>query len=638
MSLHILKSDRGKEEKRVAQYMQEIREIAQAGLTRRELLKMGLVMGGAGLAAMHGIRHFKPYWGHEALAAGRLAITSPPTQAFVEPLYIPPALTPVRLNPRPSRGPNPTLSAVTGFREANRNPHQRWTEFGGLSDTAPGFTGKMYESKCMELDYSFGIRTDGTPLQSHIWTFVEAATGKIAPFRINAHYGEPVIHRIHNDTAHVGPYAGGFGINQITTHLHNGHTASESDGGPIDFFGPCRFKDYHYANVRAGFASNFPSTISPFNGAEVPGDVLETMGFLWFHDHRFDFTAQNVYKGMASFYTLFSEDAGIDTNDETTGLRLPSGEYDIPLIFTDPAFSEDGELFFDLFNLDGMLGDKEAVNLKIQPFLEVKRRRYRFRMLGGGPSRFRELFLSNGQNFIQISNDGNLLPRALAKKSVRISVAERFDVIVDFSKAGIGEKIRLVNRLEQVNGRGPTGRIIGGTPVLEFRVVGDAPDGSFPYQGGEPLLALPARLPIQRVRNFHFERSGGGWMINGEFFQPDVIREFLPQDAIENWVLTTGKGWSHPIHMHQEEFQILSRNDKAPPDYEIARKDVIDMGQNVVGRQGTGKAVFYTQHRDFDGHYPFHCHNTVHEDHAMMLLFNVGKELPRIDPDIDPIC
>src|SRR5207244_13230817 len=214
------------------------------------------------------------------------------------------------------------------------------------------------------------------------------------------------------------------------------------------------FKDDHYANVRDGFASTHPMSDLTIridgsgNGKMVPGDVKETMSFLWFHDHRFDFTAQNVYKGLASFFLLYSNDISLDTGDETTGLRLPSGEYDIPMIFADKVFDPTtGELFFDLFNLDGILGDKYTVNGKIQPYLEVKRRKYRFRLLDGGPSSLYEFFLSNGQPFIQITNDGNLLPRPLTRTSVRIGVAERVDVIVDFNNTKIGDHIYLPNRL-----------------------------------------------------------------------------------------------------------------------------------------------------------------------------------------------
>jgi FtsP/CotA-like multicopper oxidase with cupredoxin domain len=140
--------------------------------------------------------------------------------------------------------------------------------------------------------------------------------------------------------------------------------------------------------------------------------------------------------------SLFSNDILLDTDDETTGLRLPSGEFNIPMVIGDKVFDpHTGQLFFDLFNLDGILGDKETVNGKIQPFLEVKARKYRFLLLGGGPSGVREYFLSNGDSFIQLTNDGNLLPRPLTRKSIRLQVAERVDVIVDFFKSKPGEKI-----------------------------------------------------------------------------------------------------------------------------------------------------------------------------------------------------
>jgi FtsP/CotA-like multicopper oxidase with cupredoxin domain len=33
----------------------------------------------------------------------------------------------------------------------------------------------------------------------------------------------------------------------------------------------------------------------------------------------------------------------------------------------------------------------------------------------------------------------------------------------------------------------------------------------------------------------------------------------------------------------------------------------------------------YIRFRDFEGRYPIHCHNLVHEDHAMMLRFDVDQ-------------
>ena len=614
MRRNIITSDTRRREKIVGRYMQEIREIAKAGLSRRELLKMGLVMGAGGLAGLLGTRAFKPYWAH---ARDVFPFISPPNTPFQDALPIPPVMRPVTLNPEPTEHPNPHPAAtervphgvadVTGFTEADRPAHQRWEQF---------LPAEMYESIEQPVSNNFYPAVDGVP-PSTVWTFVERSTGAIGPLRIKARYGEPVLHRVHNALPQEN---GGFGINKTSTHLHNGHTASESDGGPLHGYDAGQFKDYHYANARAGFASTHPETAR--NGRTVRGDVRETMSFLWFHDHEHDFTAQNTYKGLASFYTLASDDILLDTDDETTGLKLPSGEFDIPMLFMDKVFGPTtGQLFFDLFNLDGILGDKETVNGKIQPFLEVKRRKYRFRLLGGGPSRVREFFLSNGAPFIQISNDGNLLPRPIERKSIRLQVAERVDVIVDFSKARSGDRIYLQNRLEQISGRGPTGNIIAPTNLVEFRVAEDAPDCAFDVT--KQLLALPdMNARIAQRRHWKFDRSGGAWSVNGVFFNEE-ISAFIRQNTAEIWTFESGGGWVHPAHPHMEEFQIRTRDGKPPPIYEIARKDMVGVGENVIGTRNSGEVEVFIQFRDWLGDYPMHCHNTVHEDHGMMILFKV---------------
>src|SRR5207253_6778938 len=132
-----------------------------------------------------------------------------------------------------------------------------------------------------------------------------------------------------------------------------------------------------------------------------------------------------------------------DTGNESTGFHLPTfPDFDIPMMFADKCFDQAGLLAFDLFNLDGILGDKFLVNGKIQPVLHVSPRRYRFRWLNSGPSRFYQFFLTDLTNlsahnlFWQISSDGNLLPKPIRVESVRLSVAERADVIIDFTKLG----------------------------------------------------------------------------------------------------------------------------------------------------------------------------------------------------------
>ena len=518
-------------------------------------------------------------------------------------------MTPVTLNPAPTKGTNPVPSAVTGFHGGDppRPPalgavppgeDVRERREGGPARLLPGH---RRGPALHRLDLRGAV--DGKPRApsgSRRGTGSRSSTGSTTRFRRTT--------------------AGSGSTRPPPTSTTRTPPPSRT-GDRLHFYDAGLFKDFHYPNVRAGFAKTHPET--SWNGRTVPGDVRETLSFCWFHDHRFDFTAQNTYKGLVSFYTLFSDDINLDTDDETTGLRLPSGEYDIPMIFADKVFDpRTGQLFFDLFNLDGILGDKYTVNGVIQPYLEVKRRKYRFRFLVGGPSRVYEFFLSNGQSFIQISNDGNLLPRPLIRRSIRLGVAERVDVIVDFSKAALGEKIYLQNRLEQRDGRAPTGKIIAPTNLVEFRVVGDAQDDS---RVPVTLLDLPNRnVPIAKNGTWKFDRSNGAWTVNGRLFDPDVIQRHHQAEHRRDLDLQVGRRLATP-----DPYPPGGVPDPVPgregPAHRGDRPEGRGADRRRRGREPTTRARYGSsmQFRDWLGDYPMHCHNTVHEDHAMMIRFKV---------------
>jgi FtsP/CotA-like multicopper oxidase with cupredoxin domain len=306
-----------------------------------------------------------------------------------------------------------------------------------------------------------------------------------------------------------------------------------------------------------------------------------------------------------------------------------------------------GLVAFDTFNFDGLLGNTFLVNGTIQPFLEVNQRRYRFRVLDGGPSRFYQLFLTNPDNlqqkipFFVISNDGNLLPRPIQATSFRMAVAERGDLIVDFKKIADrfgAKRLILENRLEQLNGQGPTGRILPagkGDALMEFQIGDVVPDDSFdpepvsfpnvPATAGDAVFA-PISLPdISAVkpritRTFEFDRQDGQWIVNDKFMDCTVFRFQFERDTAERWIIKGGGGWSHPVHIHFEEFRILSRNGRAvrPGNVEFARKDVVELHGDDI--------ELLVRFRDMVGGYPVHCHNTVHEDHQMMMLFKVSQK------------
>jgi FtsP/CotA-like multicopper oxidase with cupredoxin domain len=539
---------------------------------------------------------------------------SPTTKPFIDPLPIMPLAHKVSsLTPTPTENPN------TGAGEVRAAPHQA-----PLIDDHGQYTG-----------------FHGLPPQT-LWGF-DDGTGTRSPGpTYQAFYGRPQLTRNTNSLPTITQVNNtGFGFPSVTTHLHNGHTPSESDGNPCDFYTNGHFCDQYYPNVLAGFNSDH----------QPNGDINEALATLWYHDHRVDFTSQNTYKGLLGFYCLFND---FDTGNDDTGFRLPDfPAHDIPLAFADKVYDPDtGQLVFDLFNLDGILGDKFLVNGVIQPFLNVEPRRYRFRMLDTGPSRFYEFFLTDLNNlsannqYWLIGTDGNLIPHPIQVSSVRIGPAERVEVIVDFRNFA-GKTIYLENRLNQLSGQGPAAvdsqvaaqnssttecslvlnssqpAILpagAGNLVLQFRVSSTAvSDDSVDPASNPTFYQLPDTTAEARiVRTFKFDRLNGQWSINGQFMDCNSFRFAVRQNSSEQWLLTNLTGdWTHPIHIHLEEHRILSRNRKVPTvPADTGRKDVTQVHPNE-------RVQLFFRFRDWLGKYPIHCHNVVHEDHAMMALWHV---------------
>lgn len=547
-------------------------------------------------------------------------LTSPPTLPWQ--IELPTSvdqLQPVILDPPPMEAAN------TAAGEAGRAPHQRWNE---LYLTARQYSPIHYELSAKE--NPAWVFNPAYPPQ-RIWGYEGNVPGATTPGPpIFAYYGQPTIVRFHNRLPqdHVG-----FGSPEISTHLHNAHTASESDGFPGDYYSankagptlasPGEFKDHFYANIYAGYDEQQ-------NGI---GDPREALGTLFYHDHTLDFTAPNVVRGLMGFYLIFDHiDSGNEHDPSPSALRLPSYPYDYPLDFSDRLFDRNGILFWDQVNPEGVLGDKVTVNGYIEPVLRVAARKYRLRLLNGGPSRFYEFYLvtpdDKEQRFTYIANDGNLLPAPLLDQfKVRLGVTERADIVVDFSQYPIGTELYLVNRLRQEKTRLPKDVEKPGTRVLKIIV-----DRYPPEQDVSRVPAVLRELrPFDqeeidnaKVRRWEFERRNGMWAVNGKFFDPTVTRAKIRQGATEVWELVNDSGgWAHPIHIHFEEGRILSKTREGKevpvPPHEQGRKDVFVL-------EGGSTIRVLIRFRDFLGKHPMHCHNLIHEDHAMMVRWDIEKD------------
>ncbi|MBZ5608644.1 MAG: multicopper oxidase family protein [Acidobacteriia bacterium] len=390
----------------------------------------------------------------------------------------------------------------------------------------------------------------------------------------------------------------------IVTHLHGGHTAPESDGYPTDLVLPASYTPSHMHDPRA-------------RRTQEQRDYLylndQRAATLWYHDHRMDFTAPQVWRGLAGFYII--------RDDEEAQLPLPRGDKEIALLICDRSFQADGSFLYPSLDpslrerpgvtgeyMGGVLGDVILVNGAPWPKLEVANTRYRFRILNASNARRYELALdpspSGGAPFVQIGSDGGLLAAPIRQRTIKMAPAERFDLIVDFSKYRLGSTVTLLNKASS----GATGQI------MRFQVTREERDPSaIPPQLSR--LSFPNASDVVATRDFKFafRDMDRGWLINGKSYDPVRMDAQPKLDSTEIWRLETD--FNHPLHLHLVHFQVLSHSGRPGP-YDAGWKDTVDLGPG----QTANILVRFGGHR---GRYVFHCHNLEHEDMAMMGNFEV---------------
>jgi FtsP/CotA-like multicopper oxidase with cupredoxin domain len=587
-------------------------------------------------------------------------------------------------NPITGRGP------MEGRPPGEIFAHQRWTEF--FPKVGYVFTlGQVAGNQC----FYPGVFPNLNPNSS--WTYAtghcdyNAPSGTMPPPLIKGRYGEPIITRIYNNLPVDRTQNGGFGRNEHQLHFHNAHNGAESDGAANVHHFPGTFYDYRWSTTLArrdkiNADGMVPTTGGPDDNTgimPVPGDYREYQGTMWAHDHRFFFTAENVYKGMLMMINYYSgKDRGNEALIDGTNLRLPSGkqlgwgntDFDVNLIMSDGTLDQDGQYFFDIFTTDGMIGDLPLVNFSYAPFMEVLPRKYRFRILNACMSRFFKFAIAGPTGaavpFQFIANDGNLVVNPILLTALdEQGIAERYDIVVDFSRFRIGDKLHLVNILKQTSGNKPDGAVTMAQalqgdlldPVLgamlQFRVVGSVPSVDVPGVtlttanscGTNDKSVVPTKLTDQipivtpvRTRVVRFGRVQNGdsrdpvtgqctpdcsevvfnfpWTIsvNGQTshsMNANRVSMVYPKAGeIEHWTyINEGGGWDHPIHLHFEEGITMNRGTGTLPATEnLVRKDVWRL-------RPAGQVQFQIQFGEYGGSYVNHCHNTVHEDFALLM-------------------
>jgi FtsP/CotA-like multicopper oxidase with cupredoxin domain len=539
------------------------------------------------------------------------------------------------LSPQPSEFPN------LGAGEAPRAPHQRWAQF------APAhFT--------YELEARAGLHTfhpDFSP--TYIWGF----NGQYpAPTCLNK-YGKTTIVRFRNSLPTTTTT---FGRNEITIHLHNGHHGSESDGFAGDYFGTGFWKDNMYPVIYAG--------LDAFGGI---GNPLEAQRSQWFHDHRAEFTLNNNVLGLNGMFFIYDEKDPGHEHPSAGSLQLPGyyGITDFPVILVDHRFCPTSGGRTEMVNAAG--GDKWIVNGQIQPKMTVRRRKYRFRFLNTGPTQTYDISLIKPDGsvgtMVVVATDGNLLEHPLpvdaganagnsnsttapiVPGAIRVSVAERYDVVIDFAEFPAGSKLYLKeNRIMSVN----PGNVFAGLPpglnigqvLIRFDVVNREP--WFPPDTPpipSTLTTYPAITPTDNTWEWQFVRDPVGTVPRlfrvkrpfdaglGCVFDPEHSAHCILRGTTEEWLINNnvgGSAWVHPVHIHFEEFRTLKRFQNGVevpvPPLMSGRKDVT----RVEAGEGS---LIKMQFRDYNGRYLIHCHNMAHEDAFMMVRWDICPDQASLD-------
>lgn len=375
-----------------------------------------------------------------------------------------------------------------------------------------------------------------------------------------------------------------------TVHTHGAYVDGDSDGHPDDQLAPGASKTYIFSNNQNARTQ-------------------------WYHDHAEHRTATNVYQGLAGFYLI--------RDDFEASLPLPTGVYDVPIVIQDRSFNADGSLLYPANAVSdaGLMGDVIVVNGVAQPRFEVANRRYRLRLLNGSNARPYQLSLSSGNSFQVIATEGGLLASPLTLTSLTIWPAERYEIVVDFGKEVLGTSVVLNNALG-------TGAL---AQVMRFDVTRQEVDTS-----SVPSVLRPAAAqvdnthltpgPVAVTRTFDFQKTWDGiYVINGMLYDQNRIDAAPRSGDTEIWELTTGWGWSHPVHIHLINFKILDRNGQPPTPQERGWKETVVLHPNDRVRvQMTWPQVpLGPTPGNFTYRYVFHCHNLGHEDHDMMAQIKV---------------
>jgi spore coat protein A len=384
----------------------------------------------------------------------------------------------------------------------------------------------------------------------------------------------------------------------------------------------------------------------------------------WYHDHTMTFTDRNVYMGLAGMFI-------VDGNQHPT---LPNGQYEVALALSDRNFDATNRLVFT----QDAFGNRVLVNGVVQPYLDVTRHRYRFRVLNASSARSYRLELNTSrdrtgqpQTMTQIASESGLLPHPVPRRQILLGPGERTEVVVDFDVLPAGQELDLLNTDPLATPDGSP------SALMQYRVQGDpadvtmaaADDSSVPdvlcdpsspstVAGDCPESLLHDLSPnVQKmtwVLSLVPDPSQNPrplrWQINGQDFDPERVDYVATKGVTQLWTFINTTPSPHVMHIHDVDWKVVFRAGAVTELEGVPRTDPTGQTLKLLGalperladvfeaeqplQEETGLKESFrvrpfetvqvmSRFTDYTGLYMMHCHMLNHEDQAMMAQFKV---------------
>lgn len=414
-------------------------------------------------------------------------------------------------------------------------------------------------------------------------------------------------------------------------------------------------------------------------------EVKNIAGTNWYHAHTHHITATQVYQGLAGLITITDDDE--QKLDLPRGeYDIPVIIQDRSFSNSNQLHYLHGRHQRML----GFLGDTILVNGQTNRTFPVKSRAYRLRVLNGSNSRIYKLGWEDGTPLTVIGTDGGLLEKPESYPYIMLAPAERIELWVDFSGRKIGSDLTLQSLeyhgvmphmggmhrgsggmgrgMDEMGHRRGSGR--GGMGMMGMRTGGLGQGESFPIvkfrivEKVSDTPTLPSQLvPMHRLTEKDVSNSNRivplaigmqhmTFQLNGRTFemQNSIDSEKIPVNSIQKiriyhdnqgmrggmhgmGGIRGGRGgmgmmmsMPHPIHLHGQQFQILSRQQINPNDsYDTIKDGFISSGWKDTVLVMPGETIeIIKPFEDYTGLFLYHCHNLEHEDLDMMRNFYVS--------------